>query len=84
MSFTEDPKQLFDECLIMSEELRRIDKAFQDYRQKSHDKANLTQIRMSQLEIENWKLKQAIKDMLDFNFGSIDAAKKLINPTPRS
>ena len=82
MPFTEDPKQLFEECLIMSDELRRIDKAFQDYRQKSHDKANETQIKMSQLETENWKLKQAIQDMLDFNFGSIDAAKKLM--TPRS
>jgi hypothetical protein len=77
---TEDPQQLFNECLIMSDELRRMEKSFQDYRDKAHEEANETQIKITNLELENFRLKQAIKDMLDFNFGSISAAKKLLDP----
>ena len=63
--------QLFDECVLMNEALRHTDKAFENYRAKSMDQ-------LRKQEEDNAELKNAIKDLLDFKYGAIIAAKELL------
>lgn len=71
-------EKLFEEGAAASSELFRIAESFEKYRNKNHDANNAVQVRISRLEVENMKLRDSLKRVLDFEFGAIQEAKAIL------
>ena len=71
-------QRLYEEDVVMAAELFRIVDAFEKYREKVHESNNAVQVKLSKLEVENERLKDAVRHLLDFDFGSIGEAKALL------
>jgi FtsZ-binding cell division protein ZapB len=74
----EENQKLVEEASETTAALFTLTSTFEKYRAKTHDANNEVQIKLSQLEVENLKLKTALKRMLDFEMGSIQEAKALL------
>ena len=57
-----------------------IEKQIEDAINKvKHDMNNDAQVKFTKLELTNYKLKKALTDVLNFDYGSIDRAKALLD-----
>lgn len=74
----EENQKLIEEAAETASALFHLTDAFEKYRAKTHDTNNEVQVKLSQLEVENRKLKTAIKRVLDFELGALGEAKALL------